>query len=148
MSEVPTIAPSNDGSILINIKKMLGLDVAYDAFDTDIIVLLNSAFMKLQQIGVGPVPGFALKDATQKWSDFIPSDKMLEAVKTYLYLSVKMIFDPPTNSYVMDAMKTEKEELEWRLREQAEFYPGNGSKPGFFEQLAAEESAEESDSDG
>ena len=145
MSEQSFIVLTDDGSILATIKKMLGLDLSYDAFDTDIIVFLNSAFMKLQQIGVGPVQGFVLTDNSQNWSDFIPSDKMLEAVKTYLYLSVKIVFDPPTNSYVMDAMKTEKEELEWRLREQAEFYPGDGSIPGFFEQLAAEESEESSD---
>ena len=134
MSEPGTRAPSLDDSILVTIKKMLGLDLEYQAFDTDVVVLLNSAFMKLQQIGVGPVAGFALNGRMdQMWSDFLPADTMLEAVKTYLYLSVKMIFDPPGNSYVMDAMKTEKEELEWRLREQAEFYPGDGSRKGYFE---------------
>ena len=134
MSE-PIKAPALDDSILVTIKKMLGLDLDYEAFNTDIVVLLNSAFMKLQQIGVGPKEGFALKGGLdQMWSDFLPSDTMLEAVKTYLYISVKIIFDPPSNSYVMDALKSEKEELEWRLREQAEFYPGDGSRKGYYEQ--------------
>lgn len=140
MSEPVRKAPALDDSILVTIKKMLGLDLDYEAFDTDVVVFLNSAFMKLQQIGVGPKEGFALKGGLdQMWSDFLPSDTMLEAVKTYLYISVKILFDPPSNSYVMDALKQEKEELEWRLREQAEFYPGDGSRKGYFEQLVQDE---------
>jgi hypothetical protein len=120
-------------SILMTIKKMLGLDVNYDAFDTDIIVFINSAMMTLQQIGVGPVNGLTVTGANERWSDFLPSDKMMEGVKTYIYLSVKMVFDPPASSFVMDAMKQQKEELEWRLREQAEFFPGDGSTKGYWE---------------
>lgn len=122
-----------DDSILATIKKMLGLDDSYDAFNTDIIVFINSAMMTLQQIGVGPLAGFTVTDMSQTWSEFLPSDIMLEGVKTYIYLSVKMAFDPPTSSFVMDAMKQQKEELEWRLREQAEFYPGDGSRKGYWE---------------
>lgn len=120
-------------SILATIKKMLGLDDNYEAFNTDVIVFINAAMMTLQQIGVGPVEGFTVTDLTQTWSDFLPEGKMMEAVKTYIYLSVKMTFDPPANSFVMDAMKSQKEELEWRLREQAEFYPGDGSTKGYWE---------------
>lgn len=139
-------APALNDSILSTIKKMLGLDLAYDAFDTDIIVLLNSAFMKLQQIGVGPKEGFALTGGLdQMWSDFLPPDTMLEGVKTYLYISVKMVFDPPSNSYIMDALKTEKEELEWRLREQAEFYPGDGTRKGYYEEMPEAETSPEYD---
>ena len=133
-----------EDSILGTIKKMLGLDLEYNAFDQDIIVFLNSGFMKLQQIGVGPVSGFSIDGVGQRWEEFLPTGVMIEGAKTYLYLGVKMMFDPPGNSYVMEAMKQEKEELEWRLREQAEFYPGDGSKKGYFEQLAA---AEEADND-
>jgi hypothetical protein len=104
---------------------MLGLEADYTPFDTDVKVFLNSAMMTLQQLGVGPTGGLIVTDFTQTWSDLIPDGKMMEAVKTYLYLSVKMAFDPPNNSFVMDAMKQQKEELEWRLREQAEHYPGD-----------------------
>lgn len=124
---------SMEDSILATIKKMLGLDPNYDAFDTDVIVFINTALMTLQQIGVGPVNGFTLTGMDQTWEEFLPSDKMLEGAKTYIYLSVKMMFDPPTSSFVMDAMKQQKEELEWRLREQAEFYPGDGSTKGYWE---------------
>jgi hypothetical protein len=120
-------------SILATIKKMLGLEDNYTPFDIDVKVFLNSALMTLQQIGVGPKEGFIVKDFTQTWNDFLPKDTMLEAVKTYLYLCVKMAFDPPSNSFVMDAMKQQKEELEWRLREQAEFYPGDGSRKGYYQ---------------
>lgn len=136
MSEVnePIEAPSYDDSILRTIKKMLGLDIDYEAFDTDIIVLINSALMTLQQLGVGRKNGFVVTGLTQMWSDFLPSDTMLEGVKHYIMLRVKMVFDPPQSSYVMETMKQEKEELEWRLREQAEFYPGDGSRLGYYEQ--------------
>lgn len=123
-----------EDSILITVKKMLGLDSNYTAFDTDIVVFINAAMMTLQQIGVGPLNGFTVTGATETWEDFLPSDMMLEGVKTYIYLSVKMTFDPPATSFVMDAMKQQKEELEWRLREQVEFYPGDGSLKGYFEQ--------------
>ena len=126
-------APGVDGSILQTVKKMLGLDVNYDAFDTDIIVFINSAMMTLQQLGVGPERGFVVTGLREMWSDFIPSDTMLEGVKSYLFLCVKMAFDPPTSSFVMDSMKSQKEELEWRLREQAEFYPGDGSRKGHYQ---------------
>ena len=120
-------------SILGTIKKLLGLDDNYTAFDTDIIVFINSAMMTLQQLGVGPERGLTVTGITEKWSDFIPTDMMLEGVKTYIYLCVRMTFDPPASSFVMDAMKQQKEELEWRLREQAEFYPGDGTRKGYWE---------------
>lgn len=125
---------SMEDSILSTIKKMLGLDDNYTPFDRDVMVFINAAMMTLQQIGVGPVRGFVVTDFEQTWGDFLPQDKMLEAVKTYVYLCVKMMFDPPSNSYVMDAMKQQKEELEWRLREQAEFFPGDGSAKGYWEE--------------
>lgn len=128
-------APRRDGSILDTIKKMLGIDTTYTAFDEDIIVFINSAMMTLQQLGVGKEEGFVITGLSETWNDFLPSEKMLEGVKSYIYLSVKMVFDPPANSYVMDAMKTQKEELEWRLREQAEFYPGDGTTKGYWESL-------------
>ena len=124
-------------SILITIKKMLGLESDYDAFNTDIVVYLNSAMMTLQQLGVGPAAGLIITGDTEKWSDLIPEGMMLEGVKTYLYLCVKMVFDPPASSFVMDAMNRQKEELEWRLRDQAELYPGDGTRLGYYQELDA-----------
>lgn len=107
-------------SILQTIKKMLGLDSAYTPFDQDIIVLINSAFMTLQQLGVGPSNGFGIRDYTSKWSDFLTTDANLRAVQEYVYIKVRMIFDPPGNSFVMEALKEQSKEIEWRLNVQAE----------------------------
>lgn len=107
-------------SILVTIKKMLGLEECYTPFDTDVRVLINSAIMSLTQLGVGPKEGFIVSDYNERWSDFITNEVKLGAVKTYIYLKVKMLFDPPTNSYVMDAMKQQAEEIGWRLNVQAE----------------------------
>lgn len=123
-----------DSSILNTIKKLIGLDVDYTPFDEDIKVFINGAMMVLQQLGVGPLKGFTVTDFTQTWGDFLPSDTMLDGVKQYIFLYVKMAFDPPASSVVMDALKSQKQELEWRLREQAEFFPGDGSRPGYYEQ--------------
>lgn len=107
-------------SIIVSIKKMLGLGDDYTPFDMDVIVHINSAFMKLTQLGVGPREGFVVTDYDKKWSDFLTNPVTLGAVKNYVYLQVKMIFDPPTNSYVMDALKQQADELGWRLNVQAE----------------------------
>lgn len=109
-----------DDSILNTIKKMLGLEDAYTPFDADVIVLINSALMNLTQLGVGPKEGFAITDYTTKWSDFLVNEVKLEAVKNYVYLKVKVTFDPPTGASVLEAYKQQINELEWRLNVQAE----------------------------
>lgn len=102
-------------SILTSIKKLLGIDKDYDHFDTDIIIHINSAFLDLAQIGVGPEEGFSIEDDTDTWDDFIPNNPKLEAVKTLMYLKVKLIFDPPLSSAVIEAMNRQIDRLEWRL---------------------------------
>lgn len=107
-------------SIVLSIKKMLGLDENYTPFDTDVIIHINSAFMTLCQMGIGPKEGFEVTDSSQKWTDFLTNRVMLGGVKTWVYLQVKMLFDPPANSFVMDAYKTQAEQILWRLNVQAE----------------------------
>jgi len=108
-------------SILQSIKKLIGITEDYTAFDLDIIIHINSVFMILNQIGVGPVEGFSISDDSAVWSDYLPEDsKNLEAVKTYIYLKVKMVFDPPLSSAVMEATKQMISELEWRLNVETE----------------------------
>lgn len=107
-------------SILATIKKMLGLDDEYTPFDMDIIVHINAAFMTLCQMGVGPKESFEVRNYEQTWDEFLINHVMLGAVKTWVYLQVKMAFDPPTNSFVMDAMKTQSDQILWRLNVQAE----------------------------
>ena len=111
-----------DDSILATIKKMLGLATEYTPFDQDIIVLINSQFMALHQLGVGPQDnkGFSINDYSAKWSDFLGDEINLNSVKQYIYMKVRMVFDPPGNSFVMDALKQQCQEIEWRLNVQAE----------------------------
>lgn len=107
-------------SILTSIKKMLGIDDEYTPFDVDILIHINSAFMTLCQMGIGPKEGFNVTGYEDTWSDFLTNKVMLGGVKTWVYLQVKMLFDPPTNSFVMDAYKTQAEQILWRLNVQAE----------------------------
>lgn len=102
-------------SILNSIKKLLGPGEEYDHFDPDIIMHINTAFSILTQLGVGPEEGFFINDEAEKWEDFLPEEKMIHSVKTYIYLKVKLVFDPPLSSAVLEAMKEQIKELEWRL---------------------------------
>lgn len=106
-----------DESILNTIKEMLGPSGAYDAFNTDIIVHINTHFMKLTQLGVGPVEGFMITGSEETWSDFIPeADTLkLQGVITYVYLNVKLVFDTPSSSSVIESINRQIAELEWRL---------------------------------
>lgn len=107
-------------SILTSIKKLLGITEEYDQFDPDIIMHINSVFMILTQLGVGPAEGFSIEDDTAVWTDFIQDVKKLESVKTYIYLKVKLAFDPPLSSAVIESMNRLINELEWRLNVTAE----------------------------
>ena len=103
-------------SILTSTKKLLGVDVAYTVFDLDIITHINTAFSTLTQLGVGPAAGYMIEDETSIWDEFIPVDDIqYNAVKTYVYLRVRQLFDPPTTSYLISAFNDQIKELEWRL---------------------------------
>ena len=107
-------------SILTSIKKLLGITEEYEHFDKDIIMHINSVFLNLTQIGVGPEEGFYIEDETAEWVDFIEDDIQLQAVKSYIYLKVKLLFDPPTSSAVIESTNQMIAEFEWRLRLAAE----------------------------
>lgn len=107
-------------SILTSIKKLLGITEDYEHFDTDIIMHINTVFTILTQMGVGPVNGFSIADKSTKWNEFISNKIYLEPVKTYVYLKVKLLFDPPLSSAVAEAMKQMINELEFRLMAAAE----------------------------
>lgn len=103
-------------SILTSIKKLLGISEDYEHFDADIIMHINTAFMILTQLGVGPSDGFRIEDDSTTWNEFISEDnKNLEAVKSYIYMKVKLLFDPPLSSIVLESMNRMISELEWRL---------------------------------
>lgn len=107
-------------SILTSIKKLLGISAECTDFDTDIIIHINTVFMVLNQLGVGPTKIFSIEDANSLWSEFITEKDDLEAIKTYIHLKVRLIFDPPLSTAVQEAMKESINELEWRLNVQAE----------------------------
>ena len=103
-------------SILNSIKKLLGISSDYNQFDQDIIIHINSVFTILTQLGIGPSDGFSIVDANDEWEDFMDENSSrLELVKSYIYLKVKLLFDPPLSSAVMESMNRMISELEWRL---------------------------------
>lgn len=102
-------------SILTSIKKLLGIAKEYEHFDLDIIMHINSVFMILNQLGVGPPEGFTIENDSAVWVDFVQDTTKIEAIKSYMYLKVKLLFDPPLSSAVMDSMNRMINELEWRI---------------------------------
>lgn len=106
-------------SILNSIKKLLGIQPEYTYFDQDLIIHINSTFMILNQLGVGPYDCFSIQDDKTTWDDFIPNNKKLESLKSYMYMKVKLMFDPPLSSVVMEATNRMISELEFRLLAEA-----------------------------
>lgn len=101
-------------SILTSIKKLLGISADYTHFDQDLIIQINSAFSALTQLGVGPIEGFEIQDASSTWSEFI-DDPRLNFAKTYVQIRVKLAFDPPTSSALIESYNRQLDELTWRL---------------------------------
>lgn len=105
---------NNMESILNSVKAFVGISDEETHFDPELIVHINSVFSTLRQMGVGPEKTFNVNDENDIWNDFIDDDDFNE-VKTYVQLRVKMIFDPPSSSSVIDAFERQIKELEWRL---------------------------------
>ena len=104
-------------SILLTVKKILGIAAEYTAFDLDIITHINTALATLTQLGVGPPTGYTIDDAGDEWSDFIDTttDHEWNAIRSYIFLRVRLLFDPPTVGYLITAHNEQIKELEWRL---------------------------------
>lgn len=102
-------------SILTSIKKMLGIEEEYTHFDEELIMYINSVLMGLTQIGVGPAEGYSIKDRNDFWADYLGNNTNLEAVKSYIYMKVRLIFDPPSSGFVLDSIERLTKEMEWRL---------------------------------
>lgn len=105
----------NTESILTSIKKLLGITEEYTHFDSDIIMHINSVLAILTQLGVGSADGFTISNDSSTWKDFMGEDKKFEFVKSYVHLKVKLLFDPPLSSAVMESMNRMISELEWRI---------------------------------
>lgn len=117
---MPDPIPLKD-SILQSTKKLIGLDREYAAFDLDIITHINSAFSTLYQAGVGPLEGYMITDENDVWSAFIGNQMHVNDVKSYVYIKVRMLFDPPTTSFALAANEKMLDEYIWRLNVAAEF---------------------------
>lgn len=107
-------------SILNTVKKALNVPADYDAFDPDIIMHINGVFSTLNQLGLGPDEGFRIDDSTPEWSAFLNGDDRLNNVKSYMYLRVRMLFDPPATSFHLESLNVQAKELEWRINAQRE----------------------------
>lgn len=107
-------------SILTSVKKVLGLDADYKAFDADITMFIDGVFDTLRQLGIGPDDGFSLEGETTTWEDYFNGRQQINAIKTYVYLRVRLLFDPPATSFAIASMEKQVQELEWRLNVQRE----------------------------
>lgn len=102
-------------SILTSIKKLLGLGEEYVVYDNDLIIHINAVFAILRQLGVGPGEGFKITSDSETWNDFLGESTLYEEVKAYMYLKVRLIFDPPINGSVTEAYKEQIKEYECRM---------------------------------
>lgn len=108
-------------SILTSIKKMLGIEESYTHFDADLVMHINSVFSILTQMGVGPSDGFSIEDEDKEWNDFLRGDPAkLSLVKSYIFLKVRLLFDPPQNSFAVESINRQISEFEWRLNVEAD----------------------------
>lgn len=109
-------------SILASIKDAAGVSSEDNAFDEELVLHINSTFITLRQNGIGPETLFFIEDETATWHDFIDDDSILPMIKSYITLQVRVLFDPPTSSALMDALKNKIAEYEWRLSIECDKY--------------------------
>lgn len=119
-------------SILTSTKKMIGIDENDTSFDHDVLTHINSIFSTLHQLGIGPDNGFAIETKDAVWDDFLGDDLIKNNVKTYVYLRVKLVFDPPTSSFALTSMQEQVKELEWRINSYRESYAYTNPNPEDF----------------
>lgn len=109
-----------DESILVSIKKLLGIHQDYDEFDVDVIISINSVFSTLYQIGFEPARDYSISGPDEKWTDLCEDPGLINLLKPYIYQKVRLIFDPPNNSFLLNSIQDQIRELEWRINIQAE----------------------------
>lgn len=119
---IPEYKPITN-SIMLTVKKMLGIAEEYHAFDLDIITNINAVFLTLNQLGVGPKYPFAITGPETQWEDFLGEySQILQGIQTYIYMRVRLMFDPPTNSFLVDSLKKHIDEMEWRFMTQVDYH--------------------------
>lgn len=106
-------------SILNSVKLQLGILPEYTVFDQQLILAINTAFSILHQLGVGPKDGYAIEDESNRWDEVV-TKQSLNMVKSYVFLKVKLLFDPPATSFVLEAYNKQLAEMEWRINSEVE----------------------------
>ncbi len=117
-----------DESILDSVKRAVGLDTTDEVFDGELIMYINLVFTILNQIGVGPTDSYTITDSNDVWSDFSSDSSVVMLVKTYMYIKVRLLFDPPTSSFLATALQDQATEYEWRLNILVDKYPEDERK--------------------
>lgn len=111
-----------EDSIFLSIKKLVGINSADTEFDLDVMIQINAVFSKLYQLGVGKDKSYRITSSDDKWTEvFEDYLDLLDFIKSYTYIKVRLIFDPPSSSFVLDALSKEASELEWRINDQADY---------------------------
>lgn len=105
-------------SILTEIKKLLGIDEKDTSIDGEIIIHINSVISTLTQLGVGPDTGFGIVNSENTWQELIGERKDINYIRSYIYLKVRLLFDPPQNSFLLTSIKDQCQEFEWRIEVQ------------------------------
>lgn len=118
--ENPDESINVENSILLTIKKLLGITPEYTHFDSDVIAYINSVFLELSQIGVDDKNSFFITDYKNCWDELMPESNLLNAIKMFVYLKVKLLFDPPTNTGVIDSINRQIDHLVWRINIESE----------------------------
>lgn len=108
-------------SILETVKKLVGVDIDYGVYDIDLIVAINSSFMILHQLGVGPEKPFTISDSSATWQDFFGDEEVFALAKSYIYLRTRLLFDPPSSGVLHEAVERQISEFEWRMQVQADY---------------------------
>lgn len=112
--------PAPEGSILVSMKSALGIDEEATEYDSDLILHINTIFNTLTDLGVPPEDGYEIEDETSKWEDYLNGRKRLNEVKTYMHNRLRLIFDPPQMGYLVQALKDQIKEAEFRINVNAE----------------------------
>lgn len=107
-------------TILEDIRHAIGLGDEHTFFDSDLIMHINSTFDVIHQLGAGPITGFTIQNGTETWDDYFAGHETIEFIKTYVYISTKLVFDPPQNSFLVKALEDKQKEYEWRINVAAE----------------------------
>lgn len=102
-------------SILRSVAKNIGLPEEYNVFDPDLIMAINTVMSDLNQLGIGPEEGFEITDDVAVWDDLLQGEIRLNSVKSYTYMRVKLMFDPPTTSYLIDSYQKQVDKAEFRI---------------------------------